>query len=148
MSYHRLKEFHNSIVSICKVCGMKCSCVREIEIIYCILIFDQRLILIYYSYIRWVTSKEIHECEVPKWKKAIAGIVCVFEKELPTSPFTYTPIWWHRIGGCCINEVDIFLWEVYENSKKISLTKGTSRGLHGWRVCIEWIIFLPIWIPW
>ena len=26
----------------------------------------------------------MHECEVPKWKKEIAEIVCVFEKELPT----------------------------------------------------------------
>ena len=42
-------------------------------------------ILIYYSYIIWVTSKEIHKCEVTKWKKEIAEIVCVFEKELPTS---------------------------------------------------------------
>jgi hypothetical protein len=32
-----------------------------------------------------VTYKEIHECEVPKWKKEIVEIVCVFEKELPTS---------------------------------------------------------------
>ena len=32
-----------------------------------------------------MTSKEIHECEVPKWKKEIVEIVCVFEKELPTS---------------------------------------------------------------
>jgi hypothetical protein len=32
-----------------------------------------------------VTSKEIHECGVPKWKKEIAEIVCVFEKELSTS---------------------------------------------------------------
>jgi hypothetical protein len=32
-----------------------------------------------------VTSKEIHECEVPKWKKEIAKIVCVSEKEIPTS---------------------------------------------------------------
>jgi hypothetical protein len=32
-----------------------------------------------------VTSKEIHECEVPKWKKKIEKIVCVFEKDLPTS---------------------------------------------------------------
>jgi hypothetical protein len=32
-----------------------------------------------------VTSKEIHECEVPKWKKEIAEIVCVFENEIPTS---------------------------------------------------------------
>lgn len=38
-----------------------------------------------YCYIRWVTSKEIHECEVLRWKKEIAEIVCVFEKELPTS---------------------------------------------------------------
>ena len=30
-------------------------------------------------------SKEIHKCEVPKWKKEIAETVCVFEKELPTS---------------------------------------------------------------
>ena len=42
-------------------------------------------ILIYYSYIRWVNSKEIHKCEVTKCKKEIAEIVCVFEKELPTS---------------------------------------------------------------
>ena len=42
-------------------------------------------ILIYYSYIRWVTSKETHECEITKSKKEIAEIVCVFEKELPTS---------------------------------------------------------------
>ena len=33
----------------------------------------------------WVTSKEIHECEVTKWKKEIIEIVCIFEKELPTS---------------------------------------------------------------
>ena len=32
-----------------------------------------------------MTSKEIHESEVSKWKKEIAEIVCVFEKELPTS---------------------------------------------------------------
>ena len=32
-----------------------------------------------------MTSKEIHKCEVTKWKKEIAEIVCVFEKELPTS---------------------------------------------------------------
>jgi hypothetical protein len=32
-----------------------------------------------------VTYKEIHECEVPKWRKKIAKIVCVFEKDLPTS---------------------------------------------------------------
>jgi hypothetical protein len=31
-----------------------------------------------------VTSKEIHKCEVPKWKKEIVEIVCIFEKELPT----------------------------------------------------------------
>ena len=37
--------------------------------------------------------------------------------------------------------MDVFLWEVYENSKKICLTKGTSRGLYDWRVCIEWSIF-------
>ena len=41
MSYRRLKECHKSIVNICKVSGMKCSCVRDIEILYnCILIFD------------------------------------------------------------------------------------------------------------
>jgi hypothetical protein len=32
-----------------------------------------------------VTSKDIHECEVPKWKKEIEKIGFVFEKELPTS---------------------------------------------------------------
>jgi hypothetical protein len=32
-----------------------------------------------------VTSKEIHECEVQKWKKKIGKIGFVFEKELPTS---------------------------------------------------------------
>jgi hypothetical protein len=32
-----------------------------------------------------VTSKEIYKCEVTKWKKEIAKIVCVFEKQLPTS---------------------------------------------------------------
>ena len=32
-----------------------------------------------------MTSKEIHECEVTKWKKEIAEIVCVFEKDLPKS---------------------------------------------------------------
>lgn len=32
-----------------------------------------------------MTSKEIHEFEVPRWKKEITEIVCVFEKELPTS---------------------------------------------------------------
>ena len=37
------------------------------------------------SFIRWLTSKEIHVCEVPKWKKEIVEIVCVFEKEFPTS---------------------------------------------------------------
>ena len=31
-----------------------------------------------------MTSKEIHKCEVPKWKKEIAEIVCVFE-DLPKS---------------------------------------------------------------
>jgi hypothetical protein len=64
---------------------MKLSCVRDIDILYSISIFHKRFILIYYSYIRWVTSKEIHECEVPKWKKENEKIVCVFENELPTS---------------------------------------------------------------
>ena len=32
-----------------------------------------------------MTSKEIHESEVPKWIKEIAEIVCVFEKENPKS---------------------------------------------------------------
>ena len=32
-----------------------------------------------------MTSKDIHECEVPKWKKEIGEIVCVFENELRTS---------------------------------------------------------------
>ena len=42
----------------------------------------------------------------------------------PTSPFTYTPSQWHWIGGWRINEVDVFLWEVYENSKNICPTKS------------------------
>ena len=32
-----------------------------------------------------MTSKGIHKYEVPKWKKDIAEIVCVFEKKLLTS---------------------------------------------------------------
>ena len=32
-----------------------------------------------------MTSKDIHKCEVPKWKKEIAEIACVFEKHLPAS---------------------------------------------------------------
>ena len=34
-----------------------------------------------------------------------------------TSPFNYTPIQWHWIGGFHINEVDVFIWEVYETLK-------------------------------
>ena len=32
-----------------------------------------------------MTSKEIHECEVPTWKKESVEIVCVFEKDIPIS---------------------------------------------------------------
>ena len=46
----------------------------------------------------------------------------------PTSPFTYTPSRWHWIGGCRINDVDVFLWEVYEKSKKICPTKENLEG--------------------
>ena len=41
--------------------------------------------LIYQCYIRWVSSKEIHESELRRWKNEIAEIVCLLEKELPTS---------------------------------------------------------------
>ena len=44
----------------------------------------------------------------------------------PSISSAYTPSRWHWNGGCCINKVDVFLWEVYENTKKICLTKGTS----------------------
>ena len=41
MSYRQLKECHKLFVNIFKVCGMKRSCVRDIEILYnFILIFD------------------------------------------------------------------------------------------------------------
>jgi len=32
-----------------------------------------------------VSSKEIHESELRRWKNKIAEIVCLLEKELPTS---------------------------------------------------------------
>jgi len=77
-----------------------------------------------------VTSKEIHECEVPKWKKKIVEIVCVFEKELPTS---FMDLQVHLIIHLVddIELAGVVSREVYENFKKICLTKGTSIGLHG-----------------
>ena len=93
MSYSWLKEFHKSIVSVFKVyCGLiftkvygrKCYCVWCNDILYFILnVINVHTNFV--SFIRWLTSKEIHVCEVPKWKKEIVEIVCVFEKEFPTS---------------------------------------------------------------
>ena len=43
------------------------------------------IMLIYQCYIRWVSSKDIHDSELRIWKNEIVEIVCLLEKELPTS---------------------------------------------------------------
>jgi len=38
-----------------------------------------------FSFIHWITSKESHVVSVPWWHQEIVEIVCMFEKELPSS---------------------------------------------------------------
>ena len=38
-----------------------------------------------YSFVCWITSKEIHIAIIPWWHQEIVEIVCIFEKELPVS---------------------------------------------------------------
>ena len=35
-----------------------------------------------YAFLRWITSKEIHVANIPRWHQEIVEIVCMFEKEL------------------------------------------------------------------
>ena len=35
--------------------------------------------------VHWITSKKIHVVSIPQWHQEIIEIVCMFEKELPTS---------------------------------------------------------------
>ena len=37
------------------------------------------------KFVRWITSKEIHVANIPSWRQEIVEIVCMFEKELPTT---------------------------------------------------------------
>ena len=72
----------------------------------------------------WSSKKEEGNCRncMCIWE----GVPCKFHG--PIRPFTYTSSEWNWIGGCHINEVDVFLLEVNKNSKKIHPTKGISRG--------------------
>ena len=36
------------------------------------------------TFVRWITSKEIHVASIPRWRQEIVEIVCMFEKELST----------------------------------------------------------------
>jgi hypothetical protein len=38
-----------------------------------------------FSFLHWITSKEIHMASIPRWCQEIGEIVCMFEKELSTS---------------------------------------------------------------
>ena len=38
-----------------------------------------------FSFVLWIMSKEIHVASIPWWRQEIVEIVCIFEKELPTS---------------------------------------------------------------
>ena len=38
-----------------------------------------------FSFLHWITLKEIHVASIPLWRQEIVEIVCMFEKELPTS---------------------------------------------------------------
>ena len=37
------------------------------------------------TFLHWITSKEIHMANIPRWHKEIIQIFCMFEKELATS---------------------------------------------------------------
>ena len=38
-----------------------------------------------FAFVHWIRSKEIHVDRIPRWRQEIVEIVCMFEKELPTS---------------------------------------------------------------
>ena len=38
-----------------------------------------------YAFLHWITSKEIHMDNIPWWHQEIVEIICMFEKELPSS---------------------------------------------------------------
>jgi len=74
---------------------------------------------------------------VPKWKKEIVEIVCVFEKDLPTSFMNLqVHLLMHLVDDIELADVIFTRWMFFfeivcENSKNVCPTKGTSRGLHG-----------------
>ena len=37
------------------------------------------------TFVRWITSKEIHIANIPRWHQEIVDIFCMFEKEVSTS---------------------------------------------------------------
>ena len=38
-----------------------------------------------FAFLHWITSNEIHVASIPLWRQEIVEVVCMFEKELPTS---------------------------------------------------------------
>jgi len=64
-----------------------------------------------------VTSKEIHECEVPK-KKENAKNVCVFEKKLPTSPLIIHLVDDIQLAGVISTRWMFFFERYMENLKR------------------------------
>ena len=38
-----------------------------------------------FSFVCWIASKDIHVASIRWWRQEIVEIVCMFEKELPTS---------------------------------------------------------------